>query len=63
MDNWDKYQIEYFVILDDISDMGILNRFLVVCKYEDGVTENVRDKAIKILSVVVQKADLLENVV
>jgi predicted protein tyrosine phosphatase len=50
MDNWDKQEINAFVILDDLNRMGILNHYLARCNPSRGLTEKVLERAFKILS-------------
>jgi len=44
-----NHQVDNFVIIDDDSDMSDLMNHLAKCNWCDGITEEVRDKAIKIL--------------
>lgn len=48
-ENSDKFNIERFVIIDDDNDMFNLVDYLAECDYQDGLTEEVKNLAIKIL--------------
>jgi hypothetical protein len=54
IENKEKYEVGSFVILDDISDMGILNPYLAVCEADEGITAGVSEKAICILHADIQ---------
>jgi predicted protein tyrosine phosphatase len=57
-DNWDKYDIGAFVILDDLNHMGIFNRYLARCNPAKGLTDAVCQRAVKILSSPVSREEL-----
>ena len=50
MDDYEREEIEAFVILDDDSDMEHLLPFLVKTPFETGLTEEHADAAIKLLT-------------
>jgi len=43
-------QVDNFVIIDDDSDMADLMSHLAKCNWSDGITKEVKDKAINILN-------------
>jgi len=48
-------QTDNFVIIDDDSDMSDLINHLAQCNWSDGITKDVKDKAIEILKGVIIK--------
>ena len=61
MENWDNSNVESFVILDDLKNMGMMNRYLAICNPAEGITPLVKETAVEILSATVDKQGLFRK--